>query len=254
VIPRDFDPNVPNIARIYDFMLGGKDNFAADREAAEQIAVAFPESPEGVRQNRAFLKQAVNYLAGPAGIRQFLDLGAGLPTQQNVHEVAQSTAPDAHVVYVDVDPVVCVHGRALLSGTDGVAMVEADLREPKEILGDPTIRGLIDFDRPTALMLVAVLHFVGDEAYDVVAALRAALAPGSYLVISHMLDAEERKEDGSQVKQVYSRASAGLNLRTKDEILRFFDGFELLDNDLFLPPEMFARFSGLGWGAVARKP
>lgn len=253
MIPKDFDPNVPNIARIYDYMLGGKDNFAADREAAEQIAVAFPESPEGVRQNRVFLKQAVSYLAGPAGIRQFLDLGAGLPTQQNVHEVAKSTTSDAHVVYVDVDPVVCVHGRALLSGTDGVAMIEADLRKPKEILSDPTIRELIDFGRPTALMLVAVLHFVGDEAYDVVAELRAALAPGSYLVISHMLDAEERKEDGSQVKQVYSRASTGLNLRTKDEILRFFDGFELLDNDLFLPPELFARFSGLGWGAVARK-
>lgn len=250
----DFDPNVPNIARIYDFMLGGKDNYAADRAAAEQIAAAFPESPEGVRLNRAFLKQAVDYLAGEAGIRQFLDLGAGLPTQQNVHEVAQATAPDAHVVYVDIDPVVCVHGRALLSGTEGVAMVEADLREPKRILTEPAVRELIDFGRPAALMLVAVLHFVGDEAYDVVATLRAALAPGSYLVISHMLDAEERKADGSQVKQVYSRSSAGLNLRTKDEILRFFDGFELLDNDLFLPPELFARFAGLGWGAVARKP
>lgn len=254
MIPKEFAPNVPNIARIYDFMLGGKDNFAADRAAAEQIAAAFPESPEGVRQNRVFLRQAVSYLVGQGGIRQFLDLGAGLPTQQNVHEVAQSTAPDTHVVYVDIDPVVCVHGRALLAGTEGVAMVEADLREPKKLLADPKVRELIDFGRPTALMLVAVLHFVGDEAYDVVAELRDALAPGSYLVISHMLDAEERKEDGSQVKQVYSRSSAGLNLRTKDEILRFFDGFELLDNDLFLPPELFARFSGLGWGAVARKP
>ncbi len=254
MIPKDFDPNVPNIARIYDYMLGGKDNFAADRAAAAQIAAAFPEAPEGVRQNRVFLRQAVSYLAGQAGIRQFLDLGAGLPTQQNAHEVAHSSAPDAHVVYVDVDPVVCVHGRALLGGTEGVAMVEADFREPDRILADPKVCELIDFDRPAALMLVAVLHFVGDEAYDIVAALRAALAPGSYLVISHMLDAEERKADGSQVKQVYSRASAGLNLRTKDEILRFFDGFELLDNDLFLPPELFARFSGLGWGAVARKP
>lgn len=254
MIGKEFDPNVPNIARIYDYMLGGKDNFAADRAAAEQIAAAFPEAPEGVRHNRVFLKQAVSYLAGQAGVRQFLDLGAGLPTQQNIHEVAHATAPDAHVVYVDVDPVVCVHGRALLSGTEGVAMAEADLREPEKLLADPTIRELIDLERPTALMLVAVLHFVGDEAYDIVAALRAALAPGSYLVISHMLDAEERKEEGSQVKEVYSRASTGLNLRTKDEILRFFDGFELLDNDLFLPPELFERFSGLGWGAVARKP
>jgi S-adenosyl methyltransferase len=254
MIPKDFDPKVPNIARIYDYMLGGKDNFAPDRAAAEQITAAFPEAPEGVRQNRVFLRQAVSYLAGPAGVRQFLDLGAGLPTQQNVHEVAHATAPNARVVYVDVDPVVCVHGRALLSGTEGVAMVEADLREPGQVLADPKVCELIDFGRPTALMLVAVLHFVGDEAYDVVAALRAALAPGSYLVISHMVDTEERRADGSQVKQVYSRTSAGLITRTKEEILRFFDGFELLDNDLFLPPELFARFSGLGWGAVACKP
>jgi hypothetical protein len=254
MIPRGFDPSVPNIARIYDYMLGGKDNFAADRTAAEQIAAAFPESPEAVRHNRAFLRQAVSYLAGEAGIRQFLDLGAGLPTQQNVHEVAQSIAPDAHVVYVDSDTVVCVHGRALLSGIEGVAMVEADLREPEKILADPTVREQIDFDRPMALMLVAVLHFIGDEAYEIVATLRAALAPGSYLVISHMVDAAARKEDGSQVKEVYSRTNAGLMPRTKDEILRFFDGFELLDNDLFLPPELFQRYSGLGWGAVARKP
>jgi hypothetical protein len=254
MIPKGFDPHVPNIARIYDYMLGGKDNYAADREAAEQIAAAFPESPEGVRLNRAFLRQTVDYLAGQAGMRQFLDLGAGLPTQHNVHEVAQSIAPDAHVVYVDSDPVVCVHGRALLSGTEGVAMIEADLRDPSQMLTDPKVRELIDFGRPVALMLVAVLHFVGDEAYDVLATLRTALAPGSYLVISHMLDTEERRVDGSQVKQVYSRTSAGLIPRTKDEILRFFDGFELLDNDLFLPPELFERFSGLGWGAVARKP
>ncbi|HEU5158188.1 MAG TPA: SAM-dependent methyltransferase [Streptosporangiaceae bacterium] len=253
MIPKGFDPNVPNIARIYDYMLGGKDNFAADRTAAEQIAAAFPESPEGVRHNRIFLRQTVSYLAGQAGVRQFLDLGAGLPTQQNVHEVAQATAPDARVVYVDSDPVVCVHGRALLSGTDGVAMVEADLREPEKLLADPAIGELIDFSRPTALMLVAVLHFIGDEAYDIVATLRDALAPGSYLVISHMLDVEERKEDGSQVKEVYSRASSGLMPRTMDEIMRFFDGLELLDNDLFLPPELFERFAGLGWGAVGRK-
>ncbi|HEX6472833.1 MAG TPA: SAM-dependent methyltransferase [Streptosporangiaceae bacterium] len=254
MVPKGFDPNVPNIARIYDYMLGGKDNFAADREAAEQIVTAFPESQEGVRQNRVFLRQAVRYLADEAGVRQFLDLGAGLPTQQNVHEVARSAATDARVVYVDSDPVVCVHGRALLSGVDGVAMVEADLREPERIIADPAISELIDFGRPVAVMLVAVLHFLGDEAYDIVGALRGALVPGSYLVITHMLDAEERHEDGSQVKEVYSRASAGLVPRTKDEIMRFFDGFELLDNDLFLPPELFDRFSGLGWGAVARKP
>jgi hypothetical protein len=253
MVPKGFDPNVPNVARIYDYVLGGKDNYAADREAAEQIIAAFPETPEGVRQNRLFLQRAVEYLAAQMEIRQFLDIGAGLPTRQNVHEVAHAFAPDAHVVYVDKDPVVCVHGRAILEGTAEVAMVEADLRDTTAILTDPTTRRLIDFSRPVALLLVAVLHFIGDEAFDAVARLREALAPGSYLVISHMLDADERQEDGSTLKNVYSRASAGLNPRTQDEIMRFFEGFKLLDSEMFIPPGLLERFSGLGWGAVARK-
>jgi hypothetical protein len=250
------DASIPNVARVYDFMLGGKDNFPADRAAAEQLLAAFPEAREGVRQNRAFLRRVVAYLAGSAGIRQFLDIGTGLPTQKNVHEVARAVAPDARVVYVDNDPVVCVHGRSLLADADEVAMVEADLRRPEEILADPDTQRLIDFDQPVALLLVAVLHFIGDEddPYAVVARLRDALAPGSYLAVVHMLDAEERHDDADKVRHVYSRSSTGVYPRSREQVMRFFGDFELLDNDLFISRELIQRFAGLGWGAVARKP
>ncbi|HEX6676702.1 MAG TPA: SAM-dependent methyltransferase [Actinomycetes bacterium] len=250
------DASIPNVARVYDFMLGGKDNFPADRAAAEQLLAAFPEAREGVRQNRAFLRRVVEHLAGPAGIRQFLDIGTGLPTQKNVHEVARAVAPDARVVYVDNDPVVCVHGRSLLADDEQVVMVEADLRRPEEILADPDTRRLIDLDQPVALLLVAILHFVADEddPYGIVARLRDALAPGSYLAIVHMLDAEERRADADQVRQVYSRSSTGVYPRTREQVMRFFGDFELLDNDLFISRELIQRFAGLGWGAVARKP
>jgi S-adenosyl methyltransferase len=255
-VPGTVDAGTPNVARVYDYMLGGKDNFPADRDAAEQILAAFPEAREGVRQNRAFLRRAVDYLAREAGVRQFLDVGTGLPTQQNVHPVAQAVAADARVVYVDNDPVVCVHGRVLLADNDAVAMVEADLRQPRQILTDPATVRLIDFSQPVALLMVAILHFIRDEEdpFAAVGQLRDALAPGSYLVISHMLDADQRRQDTDQVKRVYSRASAGVHPRTREQILRFFEGFELVDDDRLLPPELAERFSGLGWGAVGRKP
>jgi S-adenosyl methyltransferase len=254
--PGTVSANIPNVARIYDYMLGGKDNFPADRDAAEQILVAFPEARDGVRENRAFLRNVVRYLAGEVGIRQFLDIGAGLPTQQNVHQVAQEAATDARVVYVDNDPVVCVHGRVLLADTDAVAMVEADLREPERILTDPATQRLIDFSQPVAVLLVAILHFIADadDPYAVVARLRDAMAPGSYLVIAHMLDAEQRRADADQLRRVYSRSSAGVIPRTLDEIMRFFDGLEMVDMDRFVAPELLVRFSGLGWGGVGRKP
>ena len=250
------DATIPNVARVYDYMLGGKDNFPADRAAADQILAAFPEARDGVRYNRAYLRKAVEYLAGEAGIRQFLDIGTGLPTQKNVHEVARAVAPDARVVYVDNDPLVCVHGRSLLADSDEVTMVEADLRRPEEILADPETRRLIDLGQPVAVLLVAILHFIADEEdpFAAVARLRDAVAPGSYLVISHMLAAEQRQADADQVRNVYARASAGVHPRTREQIMRFFEGFELLDNDLFISAELLERFSGLGWGAVARKP
>ena len=255
-VPGTVSANVPNVARVYDYMLGGKDNFPADREAAERILVAFPEARDGVRENRVFLRNVVRYLVGEVGIRQFLDIGTGLPTQQNVHQVAQAVAEDARVVYVDNDPVVCVHGRVLLADTDAVAMVEADLRQPERILNDPATLRLIDFSQPVVVLLVAILHFISDEEdpYALVARLRDAMAPGSYLVVAHMLDAEERRSDADQLKQVYSRSSAGVVPRTLDEIMRFFDGLEMVDMDRFVAPELQARFSGLGWGGVGRKP
>jgi hypothetical protein len=255
-VPPAIDVNTPNVARIYDYMLGGKDNFGADRAAAEQVLAAYPESREGVRYNREFLGNAVRYLVEQAGIRQFLDIGTGLPTQQNVHEVAQSCAPDARIVYVDNDPMVCVHGRALLAGVDGVAMADADLRKPEQILDHPEIRQAIDFNQPAAVLLVATLHFIQDEddPYSAVSRIAAELAPGSYLVISHLVDTEVRHPDAVQVTQVYERASsAGLKPRTEAEIMRFFEGFELVDKDLFIAPELTERFAGVGWAGVGRK-
>jgi hypothetical protein len=178
------DTSIPNVARIYDYLLGGKDNFAADREAAEKTVAVVPQSPWLARQNRRFLERAVRFCAS-AGITQFLDIGSGLPTMQNVHQVAEQVITDPHVVYVDHDPVVVSHAQALLTTPQTIA-VHGELTRPEEILADPQVRRLIDFDRPVAILLVAVLHFLTAEAdcAGVVAKLRDAMAPGSYLVIS----------------------------------------------------------------------
>jgi hypothetical protein len=255
-LPDAIDTKSPNVARIYDYMLGGKDNFPADREAAEQILAAFPESREGVRENRAFLRRAVEYLTGQVGIRQFLDIGTGLPTQQNVHEVAQGIAPDARVVYVDNDRVVCAHGRALLAGNPNVSMVQGDLRRPEEILTERHTRALLDFTEPAAVLIVATLHFIPDheDPFGAVDRLRDALAPGSFLIISHLLDAEHRRSDAAQVKNVYARSNSGVTPRSLDDIMRFFGDFEMLDHSLFARPELVERFSGIGWSGVGRKP
>ena len=179
------DASVPNVARIYDYWLGGKDNFAADREAADRQARAIPQLPWLARQNRDFLRRTVLFLAA-AGITQFLDIGSGLPTNQNVHEVAQAVNPDARVVYADIDPVVVNHAQALLSGKR-VAAVRGDICRPEDILGAPEVRRLIDFGEPVAVLALAVLHVIPDEAGPAaaMARLREAMAPGSYLVISH---------------------------------------------------------------------
>jgi SAM-dependent methyltransferase len=232
-VPGDIDTTRPNVARIYDYLLGGKDNFSADREAARQLLEASPDMAGIVRDNRSFLGRVVRYLAGEAGIGQFIDLGGGLPTQTNVHEMAQSVAPDVRVVYVDNDPVVWSHGQALLAHGARVAMVHADLRDPAAVLGHPELRALIDLDRPVALMCVAVLHFVPDtdEPHRIVAEYRDRLAPGSYLAISH--GDTGRTEDDAQVvggvTSVYQRASAQLHVRSLAEIQRFFDGFEMIE-------------------------
>ncbi|GII61581.1 hypothetical protein Skr01_16660 [Sphaerisporangium krabiense] len=246
------DVRTPNPARVYDYMLGGKDNFAADREAAEQVARLFPESSDGVRYNRLFLGNAVRHLAGECGIRQFVDIGAGLPTQDNVHQVAHAVARDARVVYVDNDPVVCVHGRALLANTDTVAMIDGDVRRPGDIRDKVAGTGLIDWNRPVGLLMVAVLHFVEDPG-EHVAMLRDLLAPGSHLVITHLSTTPERAADMARLRELYARSGITLVPRGVAEIERLFGDFEPLDQRRFIFPDLAERIARLGWGGVARK-
>jgi len=231
----EIDTSTPNPARIYDYLLGGKDHFPADRTAAEEILAAVPQARAGARENRAFLGRAVRYLAAEAGIRQFLDIGTGLPTQGNVHQIAQAIAPDAPVVYVDNDPVVHAHAAALLAGGHTVAVL-GDLRQPEAILAHPEVRRVLDFGRPVAVLLVAILHFVRDEEdpAGIVARLRDGLAPGSYLVVSHAT-ADFHPEVAAKVTAVYEQATAPLVLRSRDQIGRLFDGFELVAPGLVQP-------------------
>jgi hypothetical protein len=232
------DIAVPNIARMYDYWLGGKDNFAADREAAERQAHAIPQLPLLARQNRDFLRRVVRFCADE-GITQFLDIGSGLPTNQNVHEVAQLVNPDSRVVYVDIDPVVVRHAQALLSGR-GTAAIRGDVCRPDDILGAPEVRRLIDFRQPVAVLILAVLHVIPDEndPAGCVARLRDAMAPGSYLMISHAdvspahvvgtrrLTQTARELDGAVA------ALATVPARTRDEIAGFFGGLTLVEPGL----------------------
>jgi hypothetical protein len=227
------DPHTPNVPRMYDYLLGGKDNYEADREAADEVIRHAPDTPFLARENRAFLRRAVRFLA-ESGIRQFIDIGSGLPTQGNVHEIAHQVAPGAHVVYVDREPVVLVHGRALLAGTPEVTVIQGDARCPDGILADPELNRLIDFDRPVAVLMLAVLHFIGDE-YDppaIVARFRDAMAPGSHLVVSHVtgdFDADSRVRNAGAV---YEKATYQITLRSREFVSRLFDGFDLVEPGL----------------------
>ncbi|MFC6879962.1 MULTISPECIES: SAM-dependent methyltransferase [Actinomadura] len=222
------DVDTPNAARMYDYYLGGKDNYPADREAAEKIMALGP-SREICVANRRFLGRAVR-LAAERGIRQFLDLGTGLPTQENVHEVAKRVHPDARVVYVDYDPIVLAHARALRSIDDTTAVVPEDIRRPEEILGHPDVRRLIDFSEPVAVLFVAILHCLTDEEdpWGVVRAFTGPLAPGSHLIVTHLTD-DAHPEEGAAAREVYRNATAPLIHRSHAEIARFFTGFELVE-------------------------
>jgi SAM-dependent methyltransferase len=223
----------PNAARIHDHLLGGAYNFAVDRRAAAAFIRAVPDTAALARANRAFLARAVRYLAS-AGVRQYLDLGCGIPTVGSVHTVAQRTAPGATVVYVDVDPVAVACSRAVLAGNYGADAVQADLRHPDTILDHPRTRRLLDLDRPVAVLLVAVLHFVLDDPQPILARLHTALAPGSYLVISHFT-ADERPEIDRYL-DVARDTGIPATLRSRTQIEALFAGFDLVEPGLVPAP------------------
>lgn len=259
--PLGIDATVPTTARMYDFWLGGKDHFAADRAAALAVTEAAPETPLVAVENRKFLRRAVRYLAAEAGIGQFLDIGTGLPTQGNVHQVAQAVSPGARVMYVDNDPMVLAHSRALKTGGN-TDVIEADLRDPTAILNHPGIRAVIDFSRPLAVLLVAVLHFIGDsdDPHAIVAALRDALPAGSYLVLSHATDGIHGGSAASVAEHYRKNVAPGTTLRGREEILRFFGGLELVEPGLvqvpyWRPDEPEHADAGKVWflGGVGRK-
>jgi hypothetical protein len=233
-VPPETDTTKANIARVYDWWLGGDHNFRADEDTARALIAVDPNTRAGARQNRAFLGRAVRYLAAEAGIRQFLDIGSGIPTEQNVHQVAQRAAPGSRVMYADNDAVAVGHSRLLLDGIPDTAVIQADLRDPASILNDPETRRLIDFTQPVGLLLVAVLHLVpdSDNPGDVLATLRDALAPGSYLVITHACG-DAKPSVTSAFGTVYnSRVAAQAVIRSREQITRFFDGFTIVDPGL----------------------
>ena len=237
-VPPGVDTRRANTARVYDYWLGGSHNFLADQDVARAIAAVAPRAPAIALAGRAFLGRAVRFLSG-AGIRQFLDIGSGIPTQGNVHEVAQQANPDARVAYVDVDPVAIAHSKAILAGNQNAAIIDASLREPEKILAHHAISGLTDFRQPVGLLLVSVLHFIADaeDPGQIVATLRDALAPGSYLVLSHGTG-DGQPTVANAVEKVYNRGvSTDLHIRSRAEILRFFDGFDLVDPGLVFIPQ-----------------
>jgi hypothetical protein len=225
--PAQLDTGVPHAARIYDYLLGGKDNFAADRSAAEADAAANPGVKVTARANREWLRRVVEYLAGQAGLRQFLDIGTGIPTSPNVHEIAQATAPATRVVYVDNDPMVLAHARALLTGgtTD---YVDGDFRRPEQVL--TAAEHTLDFTQPIGLLLVGLGHLIPDDdfPYRIVAQLVDALPAGSYLALSH-LTGDLLPEHWAHIEEKFAERGGTMRVRSKAEISQFFDGLELVE-------------------------
>lgn len=260
--PADLDTSVAHVARVYDYWLGGKDNFAADRAAGDQAIKAFPGIPLSARANRAFQARVVRFLAGEAGVRQFLDIGTGIPTANHTHQVAQSVAPECRVVYADNDPIVLAHARALLTShpAGATAYIDADLRDPRKILdraGD-----LLDFSRPVAVMLMAILQHIDGEhdPYAIVATLVGALPPGSYLALSHPasdIDAEAMAKMAGVLNQMLAEK---VSFRDRAAVARFFDGLELAEPGLVQASkwrpasEAEAASPAALWAGVARKP
>ncbi|MDN3286443.1 SAM-dependent methyltransferase [Streptomyces thermocarboxydus] len=237
--PRSIDVTVPSVSRMYDYYLGGSHNFEVDREAARRAMEFMPGLPKVMQANRAFMRRAVRF-AVAEGVTQFLDIGSGIPTFGNVHEVAQAADPEARVMYVDHDPVAVAHSKVVLEGNDRADILAADLRKPQEILGSDEVGRLIDLNRPVALLLVAILHFVeeADDPYGAVAELREALAPGSMLVLTHAtyegIPLPPERAEGAV--DVYRDMRNPLIMRTRDEIARFFEGYDMVEPGLVPMP------------------
>ncbi len=256
-----FDTGVPHPARVYNAILGGKDNYAADRAAAEATIRAFPGNAMAARANRAFLARAVRYLAAEVGIRQFLDIGTGLPSADNTHEVAQAAAPGCRVVYVDNDPIVLAHARALLTSAEPgtTSYIEADLRDPGKILKHAA--RLLDFTQPVAVMLVAVLHLISDDdnPRQIVNTLMDAVPAGSYLAVSHLANDLYPEQMAELARGFNEQAAVKVILRDRAEISRFFDGLELVDPGIAKISEWRSRSDleaaapAILWAGVARK-
>lgn len=257
----DIDISVPHIARLYDYWLGGKDNFAADRAAGQKAAETDPRLLDGVRGNRAYLARSVRFLAAEAGIRQFLDIGTGIPSANNTHEVVQAAAPGSRVVYVDNDPIVLAHARALLTGTVGVtAYIDADARNPRGII--EAAGKTLDFSEPVGLLLIALLHCIPDEddPWAIVRTLVDAIPAGSYLVISHPSHDFYGDLSGQMVSDLNSAMKEPLTFRSRDLVLRFFDGVTLIEPGLVRIPDWHpdreedqANPAAM-WGGVGKKP
>ncbi|NEA67720.1 SAM-dependent methyltransferase [Streptomyces sp. SID12488] len=262
--PRGIDISVPSVSRIYDFYLGGSHNFEVDREAARRAMEFMPGLPKIMQANRAFMRRAVSYAAAE-GITQFLDIGSGIPTFGSVHEVARAVSPEARVMYVDHDPVAVAHSQAVLAGDEHADVLAADLRKPREILDSPQVRALIDQNRPVALLLVAILHFVEDmdDPYAAVAELRDALAPGSLLVLTHAsyegIPLSPERADGTV--DVYKGIRNPLVMRSREAVARFFEGYDMVEPGLVpMPrwrpetaPEDEDAYSFSGFAGVGRK-
>jgi S-adenosyl methyltransferase len=269
-VPPGVDPDTPSPARLYDCFLGGTDHFPADRKAAEKIRARMPELADAAWANRGFRQRSALWLAASRGIRQFIDIGCGLPTRNNTHQAVQKAAPDARVLYVDHDPMVRGYASALLTGDGTTRFVAADLRDPQSLLADPGMRELIDFGQPAGLLMTAVLHFVSDgsDPRGLVARYLAALAPGSYLALSHVTADQKPPAAVRVLLDAYDRATEQLYPRTRAEVERFFDGLELVPpydgaaaavtyvGEWGAEDPELADSDGSRWsyGAVARRP
>jgi hypothetical protein len=228
-VPRGIDVDQPSVARVYDCYLGGFHNFTADRALVEEIRKIMPAAPLYARANRAFLTNAVRFCVRN-GITQFLDIGSGIPTVGNVHEVARHADPQARVVYVDSDPVAVSHSEAILADDEQVTIVQADLREPSRILTDPAVLKLLDFDKPVALLMVGVLHFIpdSDDPAGIIGEYAARLASGSYLILSHGTDDGPVDPEFTTVTNMYRDTVAAVTMRSRDEVAALFRGVELI--------------------------